>query len=208
MAGVAFRLGTMAVQRAMPYIMRALPPVLGGTGGVIVGDEVSKELEKRRAEADEAKTSPVAKAQTQTQTKEKCDDCPAAAGVPVPKHFRKHKTWMDYQTRVTGMPGGPNFVTDWRYNNVEFDGFRASECLLIEAKAAYDQFFIAPGTFRYRFQRFIMLAMERKAARQAGAALPSPPIQLRWYFMEPMTYEYMRPRILRVSPSIQVVYQP
>jgi hypothetical protein len=43
----------------------------------------------------------------------------------------------DYQARVTGFAP----LTEWKFMNIEFDGFRAPECRLQEAKARYDQFF-------------------------------------------------------------------
>lgn len=43
----------------------------------------------------------------------------------------------EYQARVTGFAP----TTEWQFENVEFDGFRALECRLQEAKASYDQFF-------------------------------------------------------------------
>lgn len=208
MVGIAIRIGTVVAERAAPYILRALPPILGGTGGVIVGDQLSKELENKQEEASRAKSSSIAKADASVQSKEKCEACPPMAGVPITKNFKEHRSWMDYQLRITGMPSGPGFLTEWLYARREFDGFKPAECLLIETKAGYDQFFNDDEEFDYPFQRGIMNKMLGQVRDQNDVAVPRPPVQLRWYFMEPSSYAYMRPLILRISPTIQVVYEP
>ena len=59
MAAIAVQVGRAAAQRAVPVIKRWLPRVAGGTGGVVVGEQI----EDRRSEADKAKDAPLAKAE-------------------------------------------------------------------------------------------------------------------------------------------------
>lgn len=204
MAAIAVQVGRAAAQRAVPVIRRWVPRAAGRAGGVVAGEEV----EKRRAEAEKAKSSPLAKAEVDSASQEKCRVCPPLAGEPVVKHFREHKSWMDYQARVTGMPSGPLFLTEWRYEKKEFDGFKPTECLLIEAKAGYDQFFSAPGEFEYDFKKQIIVNMVKQAALQNEVAQPRPPVKLHWYFMEPWTYEFVKPLLFEVSPTIRVIFKP
>jgi len=204
MAAIAVQVGRAAAQRAVPVIKRWLPRAAGGTGDVVVGEQI----EDRRSEADKAKDAPLAKTEVDAAAREKCRDCPPLAGHEITKNFKEHKSWMDYQARVTGMRAGPLFLTEWKYEGREFDGFKAAECLLMDAKAGYDQFFVAPNQFKYHFQREIMSDMVEKARKQHGVALPRPPVQLRWYFQEPLSYQYMAPLIAQISPTIQIIHLP
>ncbi|WP_058895390.1 Tox-REase-5 domain-containing protein [Herbaspirillum rubrisubalbicans] len=204
MAATAVQLGRAAAQRALPVIKRWMSRAVGGAGGVVEGEEI----EKRRTEAENAKSSPLAKAEVDAASRDKCRDCPPLAGHEITKNFKVHEPWMDYQARVTGMRSGPLFLTEWKYEKREFDGFKPAECLLMEAKAAYDQFFSAPGQFEYDFKKRIIWDILIQVKAQHDVALPRPPVQLRWYFMEPWTFEYLQPLIFQISPSIQVIFKP
>ncbi|AYR24429.1 Tox-REase-5 domain-containing protein [Herbaspirillum rubrisubalbicans] len=204
MAATAVQLGRAAAQRALPVIKRWMSRAVGGAGGVVAGEEI----EMRRTEAENAKSSPLAKAEVDAASRDKCRDCPPLAGELIVKQFQEHKSWMEYQARVTGMPSGPLFLTEWKYKKREFDGFKPAECLLMEAKAAYDQFFVAPNKFRYAFQREIMSEMIEKVRKQHEVAMPRPPVQLRWYFQDPLCFQYMAPFIAQISPTIQMVHLP
>ena len=187
MAAIAVQVGRAAAQRAVPVIKRWLPRVAGGTGGVVVGEQI----EDRRSEADKAKDAPLAKAEVDAAAREKCRDCPPLAGHEIEKHFRERKSWMDYQVRKR-----------------EFDGFKPAECLLMEAKAGYDQFFSGPGEFEYDFKKRIIHDMVGQVGLQNKAAQPRPPVKLHWYFMEPWTYAYLKPMFFEISPTIKVIFQP
>ncbi|QBP75869.1 hypothetical protein E2K99_13010 [Herbaspirillum huttiense] len=204
MAAIAVQVGRAAAQRAVPVIKRWLPRAAGGTGDVVVGEQI----EDRRSEADKAKDAPLAKAEVDAAAREKCRDCPPLAGHEIEKHFRERKSWMDYQVRITGMRSGPLFLTEWKYDKREFDGFKPAECLLMEAKAGYDQFFSGPGEFEYDFQKRIIHDMVGQARLQNIAAQPRPPVKLHWYFMEPWTYAYLKPMFFEISPTINVIFQP
>ncbi|WP_299540855.1 Tox-REase-5 domain-containing protein [uncultured Herbaspirillum sp.] len=204
MAGLAVQVGRAAAQRAVPVIQRWLPRAAGGAGGVVAGEGI----EKRREEADKTKNSPLAKAEVDSASRDKCRACPPLAGHEITKNFREHKSWMDYQARITGMRSGPLFLTEWKYDKREFDGFKPVECLLMEAKAGYDQFFSGPGEFEYDFKKRIIHDMVGQARLQNIAAQPRPPVKLHWYFMEPWTYAYLKPLFLRISPTIRVIFRP
>lgn len=133
---------------------------------------------------------------------------PARQGDALARNFRERKPWVDYQARITGMGNGPTFIMEWTFNGIEFDGFVSSQCLLQEAKAGYDQFFDEWGEFRYDFQRDIFIDMMTDAIRQNVAAVPKPPVQLRWYFQELVSYRYMQKILQRATPEIEVLFQP
>jgi hypothetical protein len=73
--------------------------------------------------------------------------------------------------------------------------------------AKYDQFFDM-----YGMPEDWWLKGEAKlidaAMRQGAAAIPRPPVALRWYFMEPGSYRYFSRIIQAAYPGIEVIFQP
>lgn len=173
--------------------------------GAILTDEVQKRAQSASASKDKA----VAKTATTTVNRKPCDKCPPDGGTIYP---RKTAGWsplsIEYQQRIGAMPTAPSgFINEWSFNGVRFDGFDSSQCLLKEAKGRYDQFF---NEFRqiYPWWRDGEFSIREEAMRQGGAALPRPPIQLRWYFMEPISYRYFSRIITAAYPDIEVVFLP
>ena len=95
-----------------------------------------------------------------------------------------------YQARITG------FVprTEWDFGGTDFDGFKSQACLLLEAKAGYDQFFKPaekPEEMPKVFFRLTgLVKMKNQAKRQSAVVEASSPAQLHWHFMEPKCYAY------------------
>lgn len=173
----------------------------------VEGKEAVDTVRKRQEEAERAKTAPIAKTTATTQTK-KCDQCPPDKGAPF---VRSTKGWsavsISYQMRICGLPAGPDFITEWAFNGVTFDGFDSKQCLLKEAKAKYDQFFDDFGVVEEWWKKGEDNLLN-EAIRQADAAMPRPPITLRWHFMQPISYRYFSKVIRAMHPDIEVVYQP
>lgn len=190
-----------------PLIEAVVARVLIVLGVGVAGEAAREVVMARNEEADKAKSTPIAKVETQAKTKEKCKECPPDKGVPF---NRPTAGWSEvsiaYQFRICGLPAGPGFITEWMYNAVTFDGFDSSQCLLKEAKARYDQFFDAFGDPQEWWKGDEPLISE--AARQSLAARPMPPIQLRWYFMEPMSYRFFSKVFSAMTLPIETVYQP
>ena len=113
--------------------------------------------------------------------------------------------WL-YQARIGGLPVGPGFITEWLFNAVTFDGFASGECLLKEAKAKYDQFFDEFGYRRDFWKGDTTLLAQ--AVAQSSVAMPQPPVQLRWYFMQPMSYRYFSKMFSSAKLRIETVFQP
>ncbi len=107
-----------------------------------------------------------------------------------------------YQARVSGFPPG----AEWNYAGVDFDGFRSSECLLLEAKARYDQFFDEFDVPEDWWKGDQPLMAE--ANRQSLAAQPMPPTRLHWYFMQPVSYSYFSRIFAAMRLPIQTYYYP
>ena len=130
-----------ALEAAVVRVLAAIG--LGAAGGVTI-----EEAQKRRKEAEKAGDAPIARSDTKTGSK--CKECAPDKGSTF---IRPTAGWsaisIAYQARIGGLPVGPGSITEWMFNGVTFDGFDSSQCLLKEAKAAYDQFF---DDFRQPFE--------------------------------------------------------
>lgn len=196
---------------AVPLIEAAALRVLAALGvGVAAGaaGEAAKEAARKRQEdADQAKASPIARTDAHTKAKEKCKECPPDKGAPF---NRSTAGWSDvsiaYQARIGGLPVGPGFITEWMFGGVTFDGLESGQCLLKEAKARYDQFFNEFGRRQPFWQGH--LAMFDQASAQSVVAVPHPPVQLRWYFMESKSYRFFSMMFAEASLPIETVFEP
>jgi hypothetical protein len=92
---------------------------------------------------------------------------------------------------------------------MDFDGFRSSECLLLEAKARYDQFF-DPETGNPDI--FFRIIGEPKILKQAYAqsklVAENPPSRLDWCFMQPISYKYFTKAFATRAPFINTLLKP
>jgi hypothetical protein len=113
--------------------------------------------------------------------------CPPRRGWLVTRKWHMSEISRDYQARVTGFAP----FTEWKFMNIEFDGFRAPECRLQEAKARYDQFFNKQtGQPKHFFRIFGVPRIFNQARIQSEIAAANPPARLTWYFMQPISHEY------------------
>lgn len=192
---------------AVPAIETVVARVLVVLGlGAAVG-AAGDAARKRQKEADDARSTPIARTDAQTKSKEKCKECPPDAGAPFNRSTAGwSETSIAYQARITGLPTGPAFITEWMFGGVTFDGFDSSQCTLKEAKAKYDQFFDDYGDPQDWSKGDEPLLVE--ASRQSLVAKPVPPVQLRWYFMQPMSYRFFSKAFLTMRLPIQTVLNP
>lgn len=193
---------------AAPAIRLFATRVIQWLGAAAAAGAAAEAARQRTKDAEDAKTTPISRAEPQTKAKEKCKVCPPETGRPF---VRSTAGWspisIEYQARIGGMPVGPNVITEWQFSGVVFDGFASTECLLKEAKAKYDQFFDEYGGV-YPWWEEGAKAIEGEAYRQGAAALPRPPVRLRWHFLQPVSYRYFSQIIRAAFPDIEVVFQP
>lgn len=193
---------------AVPALEALAVRVLAAMGVAIAGEATREIIAKRQEDSEDAKSSPAAKSEKQTKEKKSCDECPPDCGAPFARSTAGwSETSIEYQARIGGMPVTPGFITEWLVNGVTFDGFDSSACLLKEAKARYDQFFDDFGRVR-KFWKDGPPGIIAEVSRQGMAAVPRPPVQLHWYFMEPMSFRFFQKIIVAMYPDIQVVYMP
>jgi hypothetical protein len=201
-------MAAIAIPAIEAVVMRVLAALGVGVVAGAAGEAAKEQARKRQEESDKAKSTPISRTDATTKERKKCKDCPPDRGAPF---NRSTAGWSElsiaYQARIGGMPVGPGFIAEWLFNGVTFDGFDSSECLLKEAKARYDQFFDEFRQVR-DWWRDGAYKLTEEAYRQATAAQPRPPVQLRWHFMEPISYRYFSRIIKAAYPDVEVVFQP
>ena len=182
--------------------------VLAALGVGAVGDAASEAAKKHNEEADKARSTPIARAEAQTKAKEKCKECPPDKGV---LSLRSTAGWSDdsitYQMRIGQMPPAPaGYLTEWKFAGKDFDGFDSGQCVLKEAKAKYDKFFDDLGDPQDWWKGDEPILVQ--ASEQSAVAKPMPPIQLCWYFMQPMSYRFFSKAFASMRLSIETVFNP
>lgn len=163
--------------------------------GAVITDEALRKRKKEAEEAKDARVTPIARAETRSETKERCR-CPPDKGTLMAVPHSMSPAARDYQARITGFLIG----MEWVFEGKDFDGFQSRLCLLQEAKADYDQFFKSNGEFKYDFQEKIFENMALKqAAAQSNIVKNNPPASLSWYFQTPLAYKHMRPQLTELG---------
>ncbi len=163
--------------------------------GAVLTDDALRKRKKEAEEAKDARVTPIARAETRSEAKERCR-CPPDKGTLMAVKHSMSPAARDYQARITGFLIG----MEWVFEGRDFDGFQSRLCLLQEAKADYDQFFKSNGEFKYDFQEQIFENMALKqAAAQSNIVRDNPPASLSWYFQTPLAYKHMRPQLTELG---------
>lgn len=170
--------------------------VLGvAAAGAVLTDDALRKRKKEAEEAKDARVTPIARAETRSEAKERCR-CPPDKGTLMAVKHSMSPAARDYQARITGFLIG----MEWVFEGRDFDGFQSRLCLLQEAKADYDQFFKSNGEFKYDFQEQIFENMALKqAVAQSNIVRDNPPASLSWYFQTPLAYKHMRPQLTELG---------
>ena len=180
----------------IPAVVEKILLALGvAAAGAVITDEALRKRKKEAEEAKDARVTPIARAETRSETKERCR-CPPDKGTLMAVPHSMSPAARDYQARITGFLIG----MEWVFEGKDFDGFQSRLCLLQEAKADYDQFFKSNGEFKYDFQEKIFENMALKqAAAQSNIVKNNPPASLSWYFQTPLAYKHMRPQLTELG---------
>ena len=184
----------------------ALARALGWTVVAGAGTAAVNEAAKKKDEAAEkSKDLPIAQAGTQAKARTNtCTKCPPDCGVLVERNWSMSEEARAYQARISG------FVpyTEWNFKGQDFDGFRSQACLLLEAKARYDQFFTPEGRPKPFFRILGMPKIMNQAQRQTAVIWSSPPSQLHWHFMQPVSFGFFSKQFGRALLPIQCFFTP
>lgn len=191
-------------------MVAAVPAVAEGVGvlitrglAVLAGAAAVNEAGKKVKTIDESKTSTIAEAGTQKK-KESCKKCPPDCGDLVQRNWSMSDDSRSYQARITGFAP----YTEWNFEGLDFDGFKSSECLLLEAKAKYDQFFDDdgdPDTFFQAIGSEKILSQAKKHSIIAQTNLPS---RVHWHFMQPKSKQYFSRQFAKNAFSITTFLTP
>ena len=166
----------------------ALARALGWTVVAGAGTAAVNEAAKKKDEAAEkSKDLPIAQAGTQAKARtDTCTKCPPDCGVLVERNWNMSEEARAYQARISGFAP----YTEWNFKAIDFDGFRSQACLLLEAKARYDQFFKSNGEPKFFFTLLGAPKVMDQARKQTAVIWSSPPSQLHWHFMQPVSFKY------------------
>jgi hypothetical protein len=196
-------MAALAVPAIEAVVARALVLLGIGAAAGVAGEAVRG----RQKEAERAGATPITRAGTQTKANQKCKECPPDTGMPFNRSTSGwSETSISYQARIAGLPVGQGFITEWEFGGVTFDGFDSSQCTLKEAKAKYDQFFDEYGDPQEWWKGDEPVLVE--ASRQSAVAKPMPPVQLRWYFMQPRSYQFFSKTFSAMRLPIETVFHP
>jgi len=180
-------LAVPVIEGAALALLRALGVVaVTGAGAVAVNEAAKKKAES----AERAKAEPIAQAGSQTKTRDSCSKCPPDCGTLVARNWNMSEISREYQARITGF--SPS--TEWSFQGTDFDGFKSQACLLLEAKAKYDQFFDSTAKPKFFFRISGAPKIELQARHQSSIVGASPPSQLHWHFMQPLSHSYFSKR--------------
>jgi hypothetical protein len=155
---------------------------------------------------DNSKATPAVRAVPKTG--ESCKKCPPEAGGKFRRNHGVNWNSYRYQARITGFAFDEEncrWSDEWKWMEIDFDGFQANTCLLQEAKGNYDQFLDGsiPKSDKW-FDGF--QTMEDQIVEQGSVVRVNPPARLTWYFQTPLTQKKMSSVLARMG--IQSVYQP
>lgn len=179
-------MGTLAIpliEGATVALLRALGVIAVGATGAAAVNEVAK---KKAEAAEKAKAAPIAQAGSQSKSKDSCSKCPPDCGTLVTRNWNMSDDSRAYQARITGFVP----TTEWSFKGSDFDGFKSGACMLLEAKAKYDQFFNAAGKPKFFFTFTGLPKITAQATRQSIIVETSLPASLHWHFMQPLSYRY------------------
>lgn len=183
----------------------ALARALGYGAAAVAGGAAVNEAAKRKAKAaEDAKAAPIAQAGTQATTKDSCKKCPPDCGTLVERNWNMSEDARAYQARISGFAP----YTEWNFEGADFDGFKSQLCLLLEAKARYDQFFRANGQPKFFFSVIGLPKMMAQARRQTAVIWSSPPSKLQWHFMQPLSFSYLSKEFGKNLFPIQCLLTP
>lgn len=176
-------LAVPVIEGATVALLRALGVVAATGAGAAVVNEAAK---KKAESAERARSTAIAQAGSQTKTRETCTKCPPDCGTLVARNWNMSEDARAYQARITGFASH----TEWNFEGTDFDGFKSQACLLLEAKAKYDQFFASGQQPKFFFNITGRVKIMRQASMQSAVVEASPPSQLHWHFMQPLSHAY------------------
>ena len=142
-----------------------------------------------------------------------CKDCPAI-GLVGP-HKQPTNGWslesIIYQQRICsttiGVDGTYGYINEYKCMEVHFDGWREAQCLFLEAKGKYDNFFKSNGEVFFKnfsgIDSMIAQATRHQFVMEALQRIPF----CHWHFMQPKSASYFAKEFAGFS-NLKVFHTP
>ncbi|MDX7992699.1 restriction endonuclease fold toxin 5 domain-containing protein [Xenorhabdus littoralis] len=194
-----------ALLAAAEYTLTALAGIAIGTGVAVGINEATKD---KSDEQDKAK----AETEAITSSRTKCEECPAIGHViPYWESVSISADSTLYQIQVCNSTYEPatGKIEVWKCLEVRFDGWEPKQCLFLEAKAKYDQFFKdgVPMPW-WKVSKSGHLSMMSQSAKQQAVCTKFEGIpNSHWHFLQPINYAYYL-KMFSVYPNIKVFHTP
>ncbi|NHB90095.1 restriction endonuclease fold toxin 5 domain-containing protein [Photorhabdus tasmaniensis] len=178
---------------AAPAILAAAEWTLAACTAGLVAVGVMESTKDKEGEQDRTKT--IASSRT------KCEKCPAIGKVMMvwEKTTSYSEITIAYQTKIAGTIYNPelSIIETWLCMDTNFDGWKPAQCLFLEAKAKYDQFF--KNGEPKNFYKDVKLkgdmsghdSMIYQAKKQNSVCITLNNVpKSYWHFLQPVSYAY------------------
>ncbi|MGV8001990.1 restriction endonuclease fold toxin 5 domain-containing protein [Photorhabdus temperata subsp. temperata] len=182
---------------AAPALLAAAEWTLATCAAGLAAVGVMESTKDKEGEQDKAK----ADTQTIASSRTECEKCPAIGNVTMvwEKTTSYSEITIAYQTKIAGTIYNPelNIIETWLCMNTNFDGWKPAQCLFLEAKAKYDQFFKdgEPNDFykniklKGKMSGYDSMINQARRQNLVCETLNNTP-KSHWHFLEPISYEY------------------
>ncbi|EQB97888.1 restriction endonuclease fold toxin 5 domain-containing protein [Photorhabdus temperata] len=189
---------------AAPALLAAAEWTLATCAAGLAAVGVMESTKDREGEQDKAK----ADTQTIASSRTECEKCPAIGNVTMvwEKTTSYSEITIAYQTKIAGTIYNPelNIIETWLCMDTNFDGWKPAQCLFLEAKAKYDQFF-ENGTPK-PWWKSSDYSMQKQGKRQQWVCISLNSIpNSHWHFMQPISYAYYLEK-LSIYSNIKVFH--
>ncbi|WP_340618616.1 restriction endonuclease fold toxin 5 domain-containing protein [Xenorhabdus entomophaga] len=177
-------------------------------GLVAVGIMEGTKEKEDTAEKDKAES----RTDAISTTREKCDECPAIGSVtPFWEGVSISAKSTLYQIQICNSEYNPEMgkIKVWKCSEVRFDGWKPKQCLFLEAKAKYDQFFEGGvPKFFWKISKSGHKSMMSQAGRQQAVCIEFAGIpNSHWHFLQPVSFAYYS-KAFSIYPNITAFHTP
>ncbi|MGV8001993.1 restriction endonuclease fold toxin 5 domain-containing protein [Photorhabdus temperata subsp. temperata] len=189
---------------AAPALLAAAEWTLATCAAGLAAVGVMESTKDKEGEQDKAK----ADTQTIASSRTECEKCPAIGKVTMvwEKTTSYSEITIAYQTKIAGTIYNPelNIIETWLCMDTNFDGWKPAQCLFLEAKAKYDQFF--ENGKPKPWWKSSDYSMQKQGKRQQWVCISLNSIpNSHWHFMQPISYAYYLEK-LSIYSNIKVFH--
>ncbi|PQQ42662.1 hypothetical protein C6H65_02970 [Photorhabdus luminescens] len=192
---------------AAPALLAAIEWTLAACATGLAAVGVMESTKDKEGEQDKAK----ADTQTIASSRTECEKCPAIGKVMMvwEKTTSYSEITIAYQTKIAGTIYNPelNLIETWLCMDTNSDGWKPAQCLFLEAKAKYDQFFkngIPMNWWKISKSGDRSMTTQVEKQQEVCTTLNGIP-NSHWHFMQPISYSYYLEKF-SIYPNIKVFH--